>query len=342
LNKRELGMLSRAWGPPTKNPDTGLPEFFLGELFSWIAPVAASAIGAAPVTEWLDLGGDALGGWGQSLVGAGLGALTSNALNSFRDPLGDTLKGGALGGVTPTAARMLGFSGYESPFNVAGLFGTAVPETVVGNSTNPNISGSGADAVAGTVAKAAGDKGAAAASPGWLANNKWAIPAALAAVGMLSAGNSRTSGTSPTVAPPQRPASWANYKFPTASLNRRRNPAADRNEPQMAGETSFFEDNRLPDVPITAAARGGMLSDPYMQGGAGDGRADTIPARLSNNEYVIDAETVAMLGNGSPDAGAKLLDQFRKNIRKHKGAALAKGKFSPDAKPVERYMRSGA
>ena len=56
--------------------------------------------------------------------------------------------------------------------------------------------------------------------------------------------------------------------------------------------------------------------------GPGDGRSDEIPAKLSNGEYVMDAETVALLGNGSSKAGAQKLDQMRVNIRKAKGLAF--------------------
>jgi hypothetical protein len=75
--------------------------------------------------------------------------------------------------------------------------------------------------------------------------------------------------------------------------------------------------------------------------GAGDGRSDSIDARLSDGEYVIDAETVALLGNGSTKAGAAMLDQMRQGIRKQKGRALAKGNFSPDAKSPLAYMKGG-
>jgi len=72
--------------------------------------------------------------------------------------------------------------------------------------------------------------------------------------------------------------------------------------------------------------------------GPGDGTSDSIPARLANGEYVMDAQLVSMLGNGDNSAGAKRLDEFRKNVRAHKGTALAKGKMAPDAKPIHKYM----
>jgi hypothetical protein len=72
--------------------------------------------------------------------------------------------------------------------------------------------------------------------------------------------------------------------------------------------------------------------------GQGDGRSDHVDAKLSPNEYVMDAETVALLGNGSPDAGARRLDGMRANLRKHKAGALSQGKFSADAKAPESYL----
>ena len=91
--------------------------------------------------------------------------------------------------------------------------------------------------------------------------------------------------------------------------------------------------------PTVQAAHGGPLSQ-YVQGG-GTGRSDSIPAKLSDGEYVMDAETVALLGDGSSKAGAQKLDQFRANIRKQKGQALAKGKFSPDAHDPSQYLMGG-
>jgi hypothetical protein len=64
-------------------------------------------------------------------------------------------------------------------------------------------------------------------------------------------------------------------------------------------------------------AGGGLLS------GAGTGQSDEIEGStpsgrrvlLSDGEYVIDAPTVAALGDGSTAAGARRLDQFRKQVR---------------------------
>ena len=92
-----------------------------------------------------------------------------------------------------------------------------------------------------------------------------------------------------------------------------------------------------------AMAQGGALSAvARFARGAGTGRSDEIDAKLSDGEYVIDAETVAMLGDGSSKAGAQRLDKMREEIRSHKGKALAKGKFSPDAKSPLSYLKGAA
>lgn len=88
-----------------------------------------------------------------------------------------------------------------------------------------------------------------------------------------------------------------------------------------------------------AMARGGLSRIAMLAQGGGSGRDDTIPARLSDGEYVIDAETVALLGDGSTKEGARLLDMMRQQIRKQKGKSLARGKISPNAKSPLAYLR---
>lgn len=88
---------------------------------------------------------------------------------------------------------------------------------------------------------------------------------------------------------------------------------------------------------VKKMATGGPLT--RLAQGGGSGRDDTIMARLSDGEYVIDAETVALLGDGSIDEGARRLDAFRSNVRKQKGKALARGKISPNAKSPLAYLK---
>jgi hypothetical protein len=79
-----------------------------------------------------------------------------------------------------------------------------------------------------------------------------------------------------------------------------------------------------------AMLAGGARPKDYFEGQVyddrGDGMSDDIDfkvegdpvikgARLSADEYVLPADLVAMLGNGSSDAGAKKLDSFTKEMR---------------------------
>ena len=100
---------------------------------------------------------------------------------------------------------------------------------------------------------------------------------------------------------------------------------------QWAQYAQHPELNFFSNVPRPGYAEGGMVSD---------GRSDDLQVRLSKGEYVVDAETVALLGNGSTEAGAKKLDEFRVNLRKQKGEALSRGHFTPEARMPEQYMGS--
>ncbi|BBB57991.1 hypothetical protein MPCS_02002 (plasmid) [Candidatus Megaera polyxenophila] len=74
----------------------------------------------------------------------------------------------------------------------------------------------------------------------------------------------------------------------------------------------------------------------YLSGDGG-GQDDLIDARLSDGEYVFDASTVSDLGDGNNAAGARKLDGFRENIRKHKRGG--KVNLPPRSKSLESYLR---
>ena len=105
---------------------------------------------------------------------------------------------------------------------------------------------------------------------------------------------------------------------------------------QRGGEYDYWSQNA--DVPHVAPSV--SASGRYVKG-QGTGRSDDIPARLSDGEYVMDAETVALLGDGSGSAGARRLDEMRRNLRQHKAEKLKKGGFSHKAKAPHQYMARG-
>jgi hypothetical protein len=97
-------------------------------------------------------------------------------------------------------------------------------------------------------------------------------------------------------------------------------------------------------------AQGGLPPMPeYKAGGRllrgeGDGMSDSIPAvirgrgvqraALADGEFVIPADVVSHLGNGSTEAGAKKLYQMMARIRK---ARTGKSKQAPAVK-VDKYL----
>jgi hypothetical protein len=85
-------------------------------------------------------------------------------------------------------------------------------------------------------------------------------------------------------------------------------------------------------------SEGGLntLDNTFVKG-EGDGTSDSVAAMLAKGEFVIPADVVSDLGNGSNDAGAEVLDEFLKTIREHKRAADAKH-LPPDSKGALAYL----
>jgi len=94
-----------------------------------------------------------------------------------------------------------------------------------------------------------------------------------------------------------------------------------------------------------AAATGGIMGASYLGGyaaggnprllkGPGDGMSDNIPAvianrqpaRLADGEFVVPADVVSHLGNGSTDAGAKKLHEMMDKVRKARTGNPKQGK----------------
>jgi hypothetical protein len=96
--------------------------------------------------------------------------------------------------------------------------------------------------------------------------------------------------------------------------------------------------------PETMAAHGGIMrsslggyaagGNPRLLKGPGDGMSDNIPAtiagkqpaRLADGEFVIPADVVSHLGNGSTDAGAKILHEMMTKVRKERTGNPKQGK----------------
>jgi len=91
-----------------------------------------------------------------------------------------------------------------------------------------------------------------------------------------------------------------------------------------------------PKNPVQTMAAGGIaqLKKGKYLDGASDGMADKVPAnidgvqeaRLSDGEFVIPADVVSHLGNGNSDAGAKVLEDMMRRVRKARTGNEKQGK----------------
>lgn len=328
LNKAEYDFMKQRFGEPTINPKTGIPEFTPFWKQKWFAPVAgavASAIGAPFVSEFLPAGiTEALGASGSQalsggLLGAGVGALSGGAQGA--------LTGGLAGAATPYLLNQFGVTNL--PSQIGSLFGATDGGAGAGASLAENYAAAGSPLPPvrpdGLAAAASGASGGADSVTGSLM--KYA-PLLLAASAMGGGGQQAQAQPVAQAQQSQDP----NMTRPLSSVKfeRTRNPVKVSDQYGYGGQQSFFSNNALPAM---TAARGR-----YVKGG-GTGTSDSIPAVLSDGEYVMDAQTVSMLGDGSSDAGAEKLDYMREQLRKHKGSALAKGDFAPKAKAPLSYIK---
>ena len=260
----------------------------------------------------------------------------------------DSLKTGQP--LTPTDVSQTSLDTVNSP-------GLAATNGAIGSSTNltggapmsPNEI-AGLTANAPNMVASAGAPAPAPASGGALGNVMKYVGLAGAASSLLSSAPKEIQDAVTQLSPQQQ--EYFNRPSVSFDWNKLQNDAAmsgmslsqymANNWNRLSGG-AYNVQNPLPTLPgtqTTGMYKGGALSAvSRFARGAGSGRDDVIDAKLSDGEYVIDAETVAMLGDGSSKEGARRLGEMRKKIRQHKGKTLAKGKFSPNAKSPLAYIK---
>ena len=323
VNPEELAWLKEHFGPGTINPQTGLPQF---NILDYLLPIAANvllpgvggAVGSA-ISGMLG-GGELVSALapmvGSALVGGGASALAG----------GDFGTGALAGGLSQPLLAALGAGGGSGVLSGLNLMGSpaaaAAKAPTAGQTVNAFTKGA---------TEAAG-----AAAPSVTSSLMKAAPLLLAA-SALGGGQQQQAA-----APPASKADTRTLE-PIQFSREQLNPQINYSAYGYGPEQQFFAKNQLPltseekkrlqERGVLTAAMG-----QYVKGG-GTGTSDSIPAKLSDGEYVMDAQTVSMLGDGSSDAGAKKLDKMREELRKHKGSALAKGKFAPNAKSPLSYIK---
>ena len=353
INPGEAQMLQRMGGSGSINPTTGLPEFFkfnFGSILAAIAPIALSfiapgigtAIGGAISGSLLSAFPAAASALGTGVLGAGLSLLGG------AKPLSALMSGAVSGlGSYALGAGGLGITGEGGSFGKTGV-GEAL-----GTFTNKlGITGPGGmftpavPAVAATAGAVVPPTAGAVVPP----KTDWTklAPLGLLAASALSSSSGSPTANAPSTGSPDK-GEYFNRPMPGFDYAGAQEAANDENMSLTAylnepGNYEKFASGAPPVASPTAfVAQGGTLNQiSNLARGSGSGRDDTINARLSDGEYVMDAETVALLGDGSNSEGARRLDQMRKEIRAQKGKSLAKGKFSPDAKSPLAYLKGAA
>lgn len=353
---------------------SGLGSFAGASLLNGVGGVANSFNPSAITNEALrNAGSIAAGG-----VGSGAGSAAGSVVGGLASSVGDIVVNGVrsagsnIGSFLGNAGAAIG-GGFGGLANTGG--GGPPPENIDPNTIEVQaakapIDDWGALAPVGAVGAGAAAAGAA-GGPNSLGGQLAEAAAAgklspdivdyLRAAGLLTGlvgdlvGGSGSSGKRGTWNPgainPVFSKQLPTSGFVPTNRSPRDMPAQDWNKYGMQPEQSFWSDVPQRYVPQAqpVAPQGGLPATPQQHGPtsgrlriggfAKGGRADDQLARVSEGEYIIDAETVALLGDGSNEAGARQLDAFRVNLRKDKGRKLAKGAISPNAKAPAAYMK---
>ena len=304
INPREAEMLGRTQGSSI-NPITGLPEygFFdsIGKFFKKAAgvllPVALGFLGVPPIFA--------------GAIGSGLGAMIGGANPSQALQAG--LMGGVAGGVysgisgmmQPGGTFMGGVSqGFQAGSGPLGQFfgGQAAP-TVVGGPVGGAVGGQPTPAAPTGFFDKMGN---------FIATNPKTSLAIAGGAGLLLGG-----ALSPTVKqPPQIDTSGPSQEEIDARRFAPGTFVADIYDPKYLvnpthSPNPYYKYGYADGGQIEVDARvGGHLKGP------GTGTSDSIPAKLSDGEFVMTARAVKGAGGGSRAAGAKrmydMMHQFEK------------------------------
>lgn len=322
INPREAAMLQATRGGGM-NPDTGLPEFgffedignFLKQAAPIVLPVALGMMGVPPIFA--------------GAVGSGVGAMINGA--SPKDALGAAIMGG-IGGAAFSGISNIGGEGgfwggvskgfeagpgilgeamgYQAPAVTpqTGYAGQGAPANYAGGSTLPAGASATSPAVAGGAAPVA-QPGFLNKVGGWMSEHPF-YTAGIAGLG----GMALASAMQPDQV---QAANMGDYKGPSEEeIQKARFPAGSFTQ-YVAPKVNVVP-TYSPAYPEFYAAHGGEL-DARVGGhlhGPGTGTSDSIPAKLSDGEFVMTAKAVRGAGGGSREAGAKkmyaLMHQFEK------------------------------
>ena len=332
------------------NPLTGQPEFFLKKIFQrakkavrdigselkdndllrtalpFALPYAAPFLGMSGAVPFLS------SNIGRNVVGAGIGALSGqNAGDIGKDLLIQNAISGGLGALNAGQGnRMTGFTEGFNPFrgpnatsaignsemiNSAGNAGGGGPSNqeirnqMMGTNT---VGGSGNAATGGNPKPSFFERGIDVVKDFMVNPDETGLKKYS---GLIS-----TAGVAAAILAAQQAGdqlAFGDYVYdPAQNVYLRGSETIDQNtfynalsDYYNSGGTSYSDDTTSP----VGYAQGGGTEFPRQTGkidGPGTGQSDSIPAMLSDGEFVMTKQAVVGLGNGSRDKGTKKLYSF--------------------------------
>lgn len=310
MSPDEMQFIDYVKGSTDINPATGLREYFsLGKLLKSVLRVGAT------------VGGFALSGGNPAVAAAANAAATKLTGGSWKQ----SLKSGALTGLTAGIGNYATGPSLWSNEALKGAGGAAAGSMSVGSGA-----GLGGVAVpAGMSSVAAPAASSATTGLGALMSKVGGYPGiatGLAGIATRADGKEKSDPSVP-------PISTDTINLNMAPVQRTFMPYGGEltkyGQPgQPMGHSFFDEVNPKPRFlaaggPVGYAHGGAGVMRAMARAGAvkggGDGMADEIPAALSDGEHIIDAQTVALAGRGSSDAGHKVMEAIKTQIRREGG-----------------------
>jgi hypothetical protein len=324
ITPQEAALLKSRGGAGTINPKTGLPEY--RSMFS-IKSINNFFKKAAPIVLPIALNFlvPGLGAIASGFIGAGVGSLIGGA--KPKDALKSALIGGVTGGLTAGIGNVVSggnfFTGVEGALpsgfggtpatsggpgffesigdRVSNLFSPATGAPVPGGGDLPSLGAPveiktapisesfGRPDVAKTASSGFGlgslvDKGV-----GVIQRNPLTSVAVAGGLGALAAGS--MGGKDKAAAPL--------IKGPTTRELMAQNPS------RYSFNISDFRPRSTTGMGLFSAATGGLAAKGGKVDGPGTGTSDSIPARLSDGEFVFTAKAVRGAGGGDRMKGAK-------------------------------------
>jgi hypothetical protein len=305
-------------------------------LTSAATPTATTLAGTAPGLTAGTAGSTLGSGLGNSLAAFDTGVGTGMNTAFSAAPQGLSATGGAMG-LNPAAAQ----SAMQGGTNFALNAPTALPSASSGYALGAPSIAPGGGGIANLSAAAP-----AASTPA----NLFADPMKYMGEHKFLAGSSALAGATGARQDPYSPEEYdgplkrfrlsPNYRPPVAYAEGGIADLGAMGYDRSVGEQPMYPSN----MAHGGIANLGSYSDGgRMLRGPGDGMSDSIPAsisgkrpaRLADGEFVVPADVVSHLGNGSTDAGAKtlygMMDKVRtaRTGRKSQGREINPGKYMP-------------